>query len=168
VHLKPQVKHMERHEINDVAPTAMSHIIGQKSVMAQVAVALEAAFADGKRMDDCLLVGGSGLGKTQIAKVIAAELASDCHEVLGQAVQSSADLNAVLLAAKDKDVVFFDESTNFPKNSRRLCTSPSTSAGSSFKVDGRAGYRKASRWRVLRICCPRPTSFPSSNRFEIA
>lgn len=105
----------QANEINDVAPSALSHIVGQKGVIAQVAVALEAAFADAKKMDDCLLVGGPGLGKTQVAKVIAAELASDCHEVLSQAVQSSADLNAVLLAAKEKDVVFLDECHELPK-----------------------------------------------------
>jgi holliday junction DNA helicase RuvB len=99
----------DHQEINDVSPSSLKHIIGQASVVAQVAVAIEAAFADAKKMDDCLLVGGPGLGKTQVAKVIAAELASDCHEVLGQPIQSSADLNAVLLAAKDKDVVFVDE-----------------------------------------------------------
>ena len=82
---------MERHEINDVAPTSLNHLIGQRSVVDQVKVALDAAFADGKKLDDCLLVGGSGLGKTQVAKVIAAELASRCHEALGQAVQSNAD-----------------------------------------------------------------------------
>src|SRR5437764_11272478 len=96
----------QANEINEVAPSCLSHIVGQASVKAQVAVALEAAWADSKKMDDCLLVGAAGLGKTQIAKVIAAELATACHEVLGQAIQSPADLNAVLLAAKDKDVVF--------------------------------------------------------------
>lgn len=99
----------QANEINDISPSSLKHIIGQAGVIAQVSVALEAAFADAKKMDDCLLVGGPGLGKTQIAKVIAAELATDWHEVLGQAIQSSADLNAVLLSAKDKDVVFFDE-----------------------------------------------------------
>lgn len=105
----------DHQEINDVSPSSLSHIVGQRSVVAQVAVALEAAFADGKKLDDCLLVGGPGLGKTQVAKVISAELASDCHEVLGQAVQSPADLNAVLLAAKDKDVLFIDECHELPK-----------------------------------------------------
>ena len=105
----------QANEINDVAPSSLPHIIGQKGVVAQVAVALEAAFADAKKMDDCLLVGGPGLGKTQVAKVIAAELASECHEVLSQAIQSAADLNAVLLAAKEKDVVFLDEAHELPK-----------------------------------------------------
>jgi Holliday junction resolvasome RuvABC ATP-dependent DNA helicase subunit len=50
---------MERHEINDAAPTSLGHVIGRKGVAAQVAVALEAAFADAKRLDDCLLVGGA-------------------------------------------------------------------------------------------------------------
>ncbi len=59
-------------EINDVAPSSLRHIIGQASVIAQVAVALEAAFVDNRKMDDCLLVGAPGLGKTQVAKVIAA------------------------------------------------------------------------------------------------
>ena len=66
-------------------------------------------------MDDCLLVGGPGLGKTQVAKVIAAELAVHCHEILSQSIKSAADLNAVLLAAKEKDVVFLDEAHELPK-----------------------------------------------------
>ncbi|WP_337173523.1 AAA family ATPase [Paludisphaera sp.] len=96
-------------EINDVGPTSLSHIIGQRGVVAQVAVALDAAFADDKKLDDALLVGPPGLGKTQVAKVIAAELASEVHEVLGQAIETPADLNALLLTAKGKDVVFIDE-----------------------------------------------------------
>jgi Holliday junction DNA helicase RuvB len=120
-------------DIGDVAPSALSHIVGQRSVMAQVSVALEAAWADSKRFDDALLVGGPGLGKTQVAKVIAAELACGFHEVLGQTIESSADLNAVLLLAKDKDVVFFDEAQELAKeyqtalylalDQRRICLS---------------------------------------------
>jgi holliday junction DNA helicase RuvB len=105
----------QANEINDVAPSSLKHIVGQASVIAQVAVALEAAWADSKKMDDCLLVGGPGLGKTQVAKVIAAELAVECHEILSQSIKNAADLNAVLLAAKEKDVVFLDEVHELPK-----------------------------------------------------
>lgn len=96
-------------EINEVSPTSISHMIGQKGVIAQVSVALDAAFQDAKRMDHALLVGGPGLGKTQTAKIIAAEMATTLHEVLGQSIANAADLNALLLAAKDKDIIHIDE-----------------------------------------------------------
>ena len=96
-------------EINEVAPTSLSHLVGQRGVVDQVAVALEAAFADGKKMDHCLLVGGPGLGKSQAAKIISSEMATDLHEILAQSITCSADLNALLLSAKDKDVVHLDK-----------------------------------------------------------
>jgi holliday junction DNA helicase RuvB len=99
----------EHQEIGDVAPSSLSHIVGQRSVVAQVAVALEAAFADNRRFDSALLVGPAGVGKTALAHVIAQEMATNLLQILGQSITSPADLNAVLLAAKDKDVVFIDE-----------------------------------------------------------
>jgi Holliday junction DNA helicase RuvB len=99
----------QANEINDVAPTSLSHIIGQRAVVEQVRVAIEAAFADGKKFDHALLVGPPGLGKTQIASVIACEMATELHEVLGQGVKAAADLNGILLAAQDKEIVHFDE-----------------------------------------------------------
>ena len=46
-------------ELNDVGPTSIAHIIGQTSVIKQVSVALDAAFADGKKFDSALTVGGN-------------------------------------------------------------------------------------------------------------
>lgn len=105
----------ENKEINDVAPSSLKHLVGQTSVVDQVSVALEAAFADGKKFDSALLVGPPGLGKTQMANVIAQEMASGFHDVLGQSIKNPADLNSVLLAAKDKDVVHIDEAHELGK-----------------------------------------------------
>jgi Holliday junction DNA helicase RuvB len=96
-------------DVGEVAPSSLCHIIGQKSVVAQVAVGIEAAFADHKKFDHALLVGPPGLGKSALAQVIAQEMASDFHEVIGQSIKSPADLNALLLDAKDKDVIHIDE-----------------------------------------------------------
>src|SRR5262245_30495592 len=105
----------ERQEINDVTPTSLSHIIGQRSVVEQVKVAVEAAFADSRKFDHALLVGPPGLGKTQLASVIASEMAVEFTEALGQSLKNPGDLNALLLAAKDKSVLHIDESHELKK-----------------------------------------------------
>lgn len=102
-------------EVNDGSPTSLNHLIGQRCVVAQVEVALDAAHIDGGRFDHALLVGPPGLGKTAMARVIAAEMASDLHEVLGQSVAGPADLNALLLGAKSRDVIHIDECHELPK-----------------------------------------------------
>ena len=44
-------------EISDARPSSLSHLVGQKAVIAQVATALDAAFEDHSRFDHGLLVG---------------------------------------------------------------------------------------------------------------
>ncbi len=96
-------------EINDAVPTSLSHLVGQKQVIAQVTTAMDAAFEDGTRFEHSLLVGAPGLGKSQLASVLAQEMATDFHEVLGQSIKNIGDLNALLLEAKDKDIIHIDE-----------------------------------------------------------
>jgi len=102
-------------EVNDFSPTSLSHIVGQRSVVEQVHVALDAAFEDSRKMDSCLMVGPPGCGKSALAQVIAAEMATDFHEVLGQSIATSADLNALLLAAQEKSIVHIDEAHELKK-----------------------------------------------------
>jgi Holliday junction DNA helicase RuvB len=102
-------------DLGDVSPSALSHLIGQRSVVEQVKVALDSAQQDGQKFDHALLVGPPGCGKTQTAKVIAQEMAAEFHEVLGQAISGPGDLNALLLGAKDRDVVLIDEAHELPK-----------------------------------------------------
>jgi len=99
----------EAADIADAAPARLSDLIGQRPVVEQVRVALDAAAQDDKKFDHALLVGPPGTGKTQTSKVVAAEMGGTYHEVLGQAVREPADLNALLLGAKDRDVILVDE-----------------------------------------------------------
>jgi Holliday junction DNA helicase RuvB len=114
-------------DVNDIRPTSISHIVGQHGVIEQVRVALYAAEQDERRFDHALLVGSAGLGKTQIAAVIGQEMGTDYHELLGQSITSVADLNAVLLSAKDRDVILVTRRTNWRSHSRRRSIWPSTS-----------------------------------------
>lgn len=103
-------------EVNDFAPSSLNHMVGQRSVVEQVQVALDAAFQDGRKMDSCLMVGPPGIGKSALANIIACEMATDFHEILGQSIAAPADLNALLLAAKEKSVVHIDEAHELRKD----------------------------------------------------
>lgn len=103
------MSHQTPAEVNEASPTSLGGLVGQLGVVDQVSVALLAAKHDRKKMDHALLVGGPGLGKSQLAKVVAGEMGTEFHEVLGQSISSPADLNALLLAAKDRDIIHIDE-----------------------------------------------------------
>lgn len=103
-------------DINDVKPSSITHIIGQKGVKDQVQVALDAAQQDGRKFDHAMLVGFPGLGKTQVSQIIGQEMGTDFHEMLGQSIESVADLNTVLLTAVDRAVVFIDEAHELDKS----------------------------------------------------
>ena len=96
-------------DFNSVQPTSLTHLVGNKGVIEQVTVALDAAFQDNTRFPHSLLLGPPGMGKSTLASVISHEMAVPFHEVLGQTIRSPADLNSLLLQADDKSIVHIDE-----------------------------------------------------------
>jgi Holliday junction DNA helicase RuvB len=102
-------------EVNQVRPTSLSHLVGNAAVVNQVRVAIDSAQQDSTRMIHAAMLGGPGLGKSLLASVIAEELASPFHEVLGQNLQRPADLAALLLKATERSVIHIDESHELPK-----------------------------------------------------
>jgi Holliday junction DNA helicase RuvB len=56
-----------------------------------------------------LMSGPPGLGKTTIARILAAELGGTLKETLGQALGLFEDIHAVLLEANDDTILFIDE-----------------------------------------------------------
>ena len=97
-------------EVNDVQPSSLSHLIGHRGVVDQVLVAMEAAWADGRQFDSALLVGGPGLGKSQLAHVIAAEMAT----AVRRATDGLSDRQRLLVNA-----LFYQSPTSYDEVSRR-------------------------------------------------
>jgi len=105
----------QRTDINDSRPSSIRHMIGQPGVVDQITVALDSAQQDNRKFDHALLVGPPGCGKTAASQIIAAEMGTDFHEVLGQSISAVADLNSLLLQATDRAIVFVDEAHELDK-----------------------------------------------------
>lgn len=103
-------------DINEARPSSVNHLIGQPGVREQILVALDSAQQDNRKFDHALLVGFAGGGKTTSAQIIAAEMGTDFIEVLGQSLKGVADLNALLLQATERSVVFVDEAHELDKS----------------------------------------------------
>src|SRR5208283_2344710 len=71
-------------------------------------MAVEASFAEKKRLDELCLCGPPGLGKSALVSVLADELAVSLTEVLAQSITNTAELNSVLLSATE-GILFLDE-----------------------------------------------------------
>ena len=97
------------HEVNEQRPGVLEKFVGQKSVVDRIKVALEAAWNDTTRLPHMLFVGGSGLGKTQMAEVIAHEMGTEIHQQLAQNLNYAAGLHGFLIEGENRGVLFIDE-----------------------------------------------------------
>src|SRR5580692_10914210 len=95
-------------DIRDIQPTSFNHVIGQRHVTQALKIAVDASFQESKRLDEVLLCGPPGLGKSCLVTVLAEELAVPFVEVLAQSVTTAAELNQVLMSAS-KGILFLDE-----------------------------------------------------------
>lgn len=103
-------------DVNDTSPTSIRHIVGQRGVVEQIAVALDAAHQDARKFDHSLLVGPPGCGKTATSQIIAQEMATDFVSVLGQSISSISELNGLLIQATHRAVIFIDEAHELSKS----------------------------------------------------
>lgn len=95
---------------NDMArPTSLRHLVGMGKIRDQVQVAIDASFADGVKFPSTLLISEPGLGKSELVSVIRHEMTVELHTVLGLSISHVADLNGLLLAAQDKDIIYINE-----------------------------------------------------------
>jgi holliday junction DNA helicase RuvB len=90
-------------------PSKLSDFIGQKSLVENLKVSLEAAKKRKEPMEHTLLSGPPGLGKTSLAHIIAHEMGTKITATSGPAIQRAGDLVGVLTNLEEGDVLFIDE-----------------------------------------------------------
>ena len=94
---------------NALRPLAFSDFSGQKKVVENLQVFVEAAKYRGEPLDHTLLHGPPGLGKTTLSNIIANELGVGFKITSGPVLDKPGDLAGILTSLEKNDVRFIDE-----------------------------------------------------------
>jgi Holliday junction DNA helicase RuvB len=97
-----------------IRPRSLSEFIGQEELKANLAVYIAAARERRQAMDHALLYGTPGLGKTTLARIIAAELGVNLVSTSGPVLERGGDLAAILTNLSANDILFVDEIHRMP------------------------------------------------------
>lgn len=99
----------EREYENTLRPLRFDDFSGQKKVVDNLRVFVEAARRRGEPLDHTLLHGPPGLGKTTLSNIIANELGVGFKLTSGPVLDKPGDLAGLLTSLEPNDVLFIDE-----------------------------------------------------------
>ena len=90
-------------------PSQFDEFIGQKELVDNLKLYIEAANTRGDALDHVLLFGPPGLGKTTLANIVSKELKSNIKQASGPVVERAGDLAGLITNLCHRDVFFIDE-----------------------------------------------------------
>jgi Holliday junction DNA helicase RuvB len=114
-----------------VRPERLADFIGQKDLVANIRVSIEAAQQRGEPLEHMLFSGPPGLGKTSLAHIIAHEMKSRLTYTSGPAIQRAGDFIGILTNLGAGDILFIDEIHRLAKSVEEFLYP----AMESFKID---------------------------------
>ncbi len=94
---------------NALRPLSFKDFSGQKKIVENLEVFVEAAKYRGEPLDHTLLHGPPGLGKTTLSNIIANELGVGFKITSGPVLDKPGDLAGILTSLEKNDVLFIDE-----------------------------------------------------------
>jgi Holliday junction DNA helicase RuvB len=115
----------------NLRPRRFEDFVGQKRVVENLHLAIEAARARGEALEHVLLSGRPGLGKTTLAFLIARALDVDIQVTSGPVIERGRDLVGHLTTLGRGDVLFIDEIHRMSREAEEYLYS----AMEDFKVD---------------------------------
>ncbi len=123
-------------------PERLAEMVGQRSVIEKLSIAIEAATHRGEPLEHILLDGPPGLGKTTLAHVIANEMgAKNTRVTSGPALAKQADLLTLLTQMEAGDVIFIDEIHRLPRPVEEFLYPAMEDFRVDFTIDGGLGGR---------------------------
>jgi len=90
-------------------PSCISEFVGQKDVVGNLQVSVQAAKQRGEPIEHMLFSGPPGLGKTSLANIVAHETGARITVTSGPAIDRAGDLIGILTNLEAGDILFIDE-----------------------------------------------------------
>lgn len=108
--IPPQVETEEDRVLNlSLRPGLLDEFVGQKEIIENLRVAIQAAKTRQESLEHLLFSGPPGLGKTTLAHIIAHETGSKVTATSGPAIERAGDLIGILTNLDAGDILFIDE-----------------------------------------------------------
>ena len=142
-------------------PISFEEYIGQQKIKDNLDILIGAAKKRNEPIEHVLLYGGSGLGKTTLAHIIAKEMGVNIRITSGPAIEKVGDLASILTNLRDNDVLFIDECHRMNKNIEEILYP----AMEDFLLDIIIG--KGPSARTLRLELPRFTLIAATTRLGL-
>ena len=104
-----QLSNAEKTVEKSLRPKALDDFAGQRKLVENLEIFIQAAKGRGEALDHVLLHGPPGLGKTTLSHIIAFELDADLKMTSGPVLEKPGDLAGLLTNLDEGDVLFIDE-----------------------------------------------------------
>jgi Holliday junction DNA helicase RuvB len=131
-------------------PSKLSDFVGQKELVENLKVSLEAAKKRGEPMEHALLSGPPGLGKTSLAHIIAHEMGTKITATSGPAIERAGDLIGILTNLSDGDILFIDEIHRLSKTVEEFIYPAMENCEIDFVID-KGPYAKTIKFNLKRF-----------------
>lgn len=131
-------------------PQSLSDLRGQDETRDNLRTMIAAYRKTGQPLRHMLFLGGKGLGKTTLARVLTKELGVRFHKITGGDLKTQGDLKKVLLSLQEGDILFIDEiHTLLLSVQRRMLTSLLDFEYTEVDKDGSALTHKLPRFTCI-------------------
>jgi Holliday junction DNA helicase RuvB len=131
-------------------PVRLKDFIGQKSLVDNIKVSLEAAIKRKEPLEHTLLSGPPGLGKTSLAHIIAHEMGTKITATSGPAIERAGDLIGILTNLSEGDILFIDEIHRLSKTVEEFIYPAMENFEIDFVID-KGPYAKTIKFNLKRF-----------------